>query len=185
VGLLPGERVVHLFTSRAGLVAEGAPPETGRLLVSTNRRILSLSAEPRPSQVVVVPVEEVKGVVVKTAGQTGSAFWLQGLMLALAGVVLYLLAAYWLTGKLDGPSVPVINVDLGPLVLLLAIAGGVWYIGKHYFSREESSVTFQGSSWSFNFPYRGAKAEAEIYQVVNGLLASRRSGGPEWFPWDE
>lgn len=185
--MLPGERVLHLFTPRSGLVGEDAPPAEGRLLVATNQRLLSFSQEPSPSQVVLVPVEEVKGVVVKTSAGGGCGLWVQGLFLVLAGVVLYLIAGYWLEGKgrFVGHEVPFINVDLGPLVLLLAIAAGVWFMGRRYFTREESTVTFQGSSWSFAFAYRGRKPEEEIYQVVNGLFASRRSrSAPEVF-WDE
>jgi hypothetical protein len=187
VALLPGERVVHLFTPRDGLVEGDAPPEAGRLLVATNQRLISFSSEAAPAQVVLVPVEEVKGVVVKTVPRGGSSLWMQGLLLALAGVVLYLVAGYWLEGRerFTGPEVPFINVDLGPLILLLAIAGAVWYMGRRYFTREESSVTFQGSSWSFAFAYRGRKPEEEIYQVVNGLFASRRSRDSSGFPWDE
>jgi hypothetical protein len=185
--LLPGEQVVHLFTPQRGLVGEDAPPEAGRLLVATNQRLLSFSPAPGPSQVVLVPVEEVKGVVVKTGGHGGSGRWMQGMFLALAGVAIYLVASYWLEGKgrFAGPEVPVINVDLGPLILLLAIAGTVWFMGRRYFTREESSVTFQGTSWSFAFAFRGRKPEEEIYQVVNGLFASRRPRAPDWFPWDE
>ena len=185
ISLLPGEQVVHLFTPREGLVDDGGPPETGRLLVATNQRILSFSTDPNPTQVVLVPVEEVKGVVVKTAGRTGSGLWLQGLFLALAGVVIYLLVGYWLAGRFAGPEVPFINLDLGPLALLVIVAGGVWFIGHHYFTREDSSVTFQGSSWSFAFPYRGQKPEAEIYQVVNGLFFSRQSRNGHQVSWDE
>ncbi len=164
------------------------PPAAGRLLVATNQRLLSFPQEPIPSQVVLVPVEEVKGVVVKTSGGGGGpGMWAQGLLLVLAGVVLYLVAGYWLEGKgrFVGPEVPFINVDLGPLMLLLAIAAGVWFMGRRYFTREESTVIFQGGSWSFAFAYRGRKPEEEIYQVVNGLFASRRSRASDWFPWDE
>jgi hypothetical protein len=185
VTLLPGEQVVHFFTPRQGLVDDGGPPETGRLLVATNQRILSFSPDPNPTQVVLVPVEEVKGVVVKTAGRTGWSFWLQGLFLVLAGVLIYGVVAYWLDGRFGGPEVPFINVGLGPLVTLVAIAGGVWFIGRHYFTQEDSSVTFQGSSWSFAFPYRGQKPEAEIYQVVNGLFFSRQSRNGHQVFWDE
>ena len=62
------------------------------------------------------------------------------------------------------------------------------FIGEtrpYYFAREASTVTFQGSNWAFTFSYRGEKAEAEIYQVVNTLFSAQRSRNGSAFLWEE
>ena len=52
---------------------------------------------------------------------------------------------------------------------------GAFFIGKHYFTKEEGTVTFQGGNWTFSFPYKGDDAIIEIYQVVNSVFADRRA----------
>jgi len=106
-------------------------------------------------------------------------------VLAVVGLFLYVVIAYWVTGRFDGPSIPLIGMDLGPLIVMLAVVWGVFLVGRYYFARESSVVTFQGSNWAFNFSYRGDKAEAEIYQVVNTLFTARRSRNGYAFLWEE
>jgi hypothetical protein len=172
VALLPREKVIHVFSPQDGLIDE--PTGTGRLLITTNLRILSFSQGQDNSETLLVPVEELKGVVVKN-GRRNTASLFQGLLMMAGGVIIYLAISYWLTGRFDGPEVPLINLDVGPLIVLLALLGIGWLIGKHYFTREGGSVTFQGSNWTFTFPFMGEKAGAEVYQVVNAVFATRNS----------
>jgi hypothetical protein len=172
VALLPGEKITRVFSPQAGLVRE--LPVNGRLLITTNQRILSFSQEQSRQETVLVPVEELKGVVVKSNTRRPTTL-LRWILLSAAGTFLYGVIAYWITGRFNGPSIPLIQMDLGPLLLLLAGIWGVFFFGRYYFVREASAVTFQGSSWAFTFSYRGDKAEAEIYQVVNTLFIARRS----------
>jgi hypothetical protein len=182
VALLPGEKVTHVFSPQAGLVRE--LPVNGRLLITTNQRIITFSQEQSRQETVLVPVEELKGVVVKSNTRRSTSV-LRWALLAVAGLVLYVVIAYWVTGRFNGPSIPLIRMDLGPLLTLLAVIWGVFLVGRYYFAREASTVTFQGSNWAFNFSYRGDKAEAEIYQVVNTLFTARRSRNGFGMLWEE
>ena len=183
VTLLTGEKVTHAFSPDDGLVAEAG--EEGQLLIATNQRIISFSQDHGHNETVLVPVEERKGVTLRTNARS-SVNLFQGLMLAVGGIFAYLVIGYWLSGKLKGPNVPVISIDLGPLVALVAIVWGVALIARYYFSKEDNLVTFRGSNWAFTFPYRGEKAEKEVYQVVNTLFTHRRSrDGHPTFLWDE
>ena len=151
-----------------------APPLTGQVLITTNQRLLAFRRNDGRSETFLAPVEEIKGVAVKSHSRNAASI-LQGVVLAAVGMVLYLVVAYWLTGRFDGPSVPVINIDVGPLLVLLVALGAVILMGRHYFSKEDGSVVFQGHNWSFEFPYKGDRAGQGIYQVVNSLFSARLS----------
>jgi hypothetical protein len=174
------EKVIHVFSPQDGLIDE--PVGTGRLLIVTNLRILTFSQGQDNNETLIVPVEELKGVVVKN-GTRNAASLFQGLLMMAGGVIIYLVVSYWLTGQFDGPTVPLINLDVGPLIVLLALLGVGWLIGKHYFVREGGAVTFQGSNWTFTFPFVGEKAEQEVYQVVNTVFATRNSRN-DYYPPD-
>lgn len=171
VALLSGEKVTHAFSPSLGLTKE--PPVGGRLLITTNQRILAFSQEDGKDETYLVPVEELKGVVVKS-GARGSSSLLQGLVLVVGGLAIYLIVAYWLTGRFDGPTVPIIKMDFGAIMVLLAILAGLLLIGKYYFDKEGGSVTFQGSNWVFTFPYSGGQTKEQVYQVVNTVFLARR-----------
>lgn len=181
VALLSQEKVVHAFSPHNGLIGE--PTGTGQLLITTNLRILSFSQGEDNNEILLVPIDELKGVVVKN-GRRNTASLFQGLLMMVGGVIIYLVVSYWLTGRFDGPTVPFINLDVGPLIVLLALLGVAWVIGKHYFMREAGSVTFQGSNWTFTFPFTGEKAGADIYQVVNTVFTTRNSRNG-YYPPDE
>jgi hypothetical protein len=172
VALLSREKVTHVFSPQDGLITE--PTGTGRLLITTNLRILSFSQGQDNNETLLVPIEELKGVVVKN-GARNAASLLQGLLMMVGGVIIYLVISYWITGRFDGPTVPFINLDVGPLIVLLGLLGVGWVIGKHYFIRQGGSVTFQGSNWTFTLPFTGEKAGADIYRVVNTVFATRNS----------
>ncbi|MCH7606153.1 MAG: hypothetical protein IH962_03260 [Chloroflexi bacterium] len=172
VALLTGEKVTHVFSPTRGLTEE--PPVDGQLLITTNQRILAFSREDGRDETYLVPVEELKGVVIKR-GARGSASLFQGLLLVVGGLAIYLMVSYWLTGQFDCCTVPIINWDLGAIMVLLAVLSGILLIGKYYFVKEGGSVTFQGSNWVFTFPYRGELARGHVYQVVNTMFLARRS----------
>ena len=89
---------------------------------------------------------------------------------------IYLVLAYWLTGTFEGPNVPLINMDLGALVIMAAAVLGAVFIGRQYFTRQWGAVTFHGANWSFTFPFLGGNPGREIYQVVNSVFLNRRTG---------
>ncbi len=172
VALLPGERVTHVFSPSAGLSDE--PPVEGQLLITTDQRILAFSQEDGKAQTHIVPVEELAGVLVRS-GARGFGSLLQGLVVVVGGLVIYLVVAYWLTGHIDGPSVPFIGMDMGPLILLLAVIAGAVLVGRYYFVKDTGSVVFQGRNWLFAFPYHSDKSKLQVYQLVNTAFVARRS----------
>jgi hypothetical protein len=73
--------------------------------------------------------------------------------------------------------VPLINIDLAPLLVLLAVITGGWIAWQHYFASESGEIKFQGCDWSINFPYPGETAGAEVYRMINLVFSARNSPG--------
>jgi len=109
VPLLPQEWVNHSFTPTGGISLE--PSATGRLLVTTKQRIISFSQGQKGDETVLVPVEELNGVVVKPESRS-SATLFQGLTIFVAGALIYLIGGYWLADRLKGPNIPRTNLDI-------------------------------------------------------------------------
>ena len=172
VNLLPGETVTHTFCPKEGLIPH--PREEGRMLVLTNQRVIAFGQKDGMTQTVLMPVEEVKSVAVNTGRRSKSTLFQGGLMIV-AGGCFYLLLAYWLTGQVGGPSIPVIRMNLVSFLVFLAILSGVGMVAQTYFSRPDGEVTFQGDGVTFTFPIRGKTAEDQIYHVVNATFAARQS----------
>jgi hypothetical protein len=147
-------------------------PEAGPVLITTNRRVLAFTQREGRIETFVTVLDEVKGVAVKSGSRRGGSL-MQGLFLAAGGIFFYAALAYWLTGRLGGPSVPILSMDLGPFILLIAVLLGAVFAGRYYYGKGDGSVTFQGSSWTFVFSYSGDLAVAEIYRVINTLFAAR------------
>ena len=182
VALLSGERIIRVFCPDRGLTEE--PPVRGKVLITTNQRILAFSREDDRNETYLVPIEELKGVAVKTGDRSyGSLF--QGLLLIIGGIFLYLVVAYWWTGQFTVRDVPVLGIDAGPLVILIVVVIGLVLIGRYYFAREDGSVIFQGSSWVFAFPYSSDRARQDIYQVVNSVFAARQARNGYSVPAEE
>tara|TARA_B100000315_G_scaffold222774_1_gene227063 strand:- start:1065 stop:1664 length:600 start_codon:yes stop_codon:yes gene_type:complete len=172
VALLPGELVTHVFSPDLGLSDE--PPEAGPVLITTNRRILAFTERDGHIETFLTYVEELRGAAVKAGSRRGGSV-LQGLLLAAGGIFLYVTFAYWLTGRVGGPSIPILNMDVGPFILLTVAVLSAAFAGRYYWGKGEGSVTFRGSNWTFVFPYRGERAGEEIYRVVNTLFSARDS----------
>ena len=182
VTLLPGEKLNHVFTPELGLAE--TPPSTGQVLITTNQRVLAFCRNNGRNETFLAPVDELSGVSVKSRSRNATSI-LQGTVLAAGGILLYLVAGYWLTGRFDAPNVPLINIDVGPLLVLLVALVAVYLIGRHYMSKEDGAVIFQSNNWSFEFPYRGDRASLEIYQVVNSLFAARLSSDGHSDLWED
>ena len=170
VPLLPQERVNHSFTPADGISQE--PSSSGRLLITTTHRLISFSQGQGGDETVLVPVDELNGVVIKSESRSSGSL-LQGLALLAAGALIYLISGYWLADRLNGPNIPIINLDVWALIILAALIWGGWLIGRHYFAKELGQVTFQGGNWAFSFPYTGDKPTSEVQQVVQTAFTSR------------
>lgn len=172
VALLAGERVSHVFCPESGLMGE--PPAAGQLLVTTNQRIIAFSIGEGNQETFMVPIEELTGVSVKAGSRTSSAL-IQGILLIAGALFIYLVVAYWLTDRFPSPEIPLIHMDAGAFMVFVIALMGAFFIGRHYFGKEEGSVTFQRGNWAFSFPYIGEAPGYEIYQVINTVFADRRS----------
>jgi len=171
VSLLPGESVSHTFSHERGLVPQ--PEDQGRMLVLTNQRVIAFGQKDGNREVVVMPLNEVKAVAVNSARRSKGSL-IQGGLMVVAGVFLYVLLAYWLTGRIDGPTVPVIRMDLSAFLVFLAILSGVGIMAQFYFGKPDGEVTFQGDGVRVTFPFKGATAEEQIFEVVNSTFAARQ-----------
>ena len=172
VALLAGERVNHLFCPVQGLTPE--PPGSGQVLVATNQRIFAFSLDEEKGDAFIVPLEDLQAVSLKAGARSSGALF-QGVLLIVGAIFIYLVLAYWLTGRFQGPHVPVINMDAGALVVLAAAVLGSVYVGRHYFAQQAGMATFQGANWTFSFPYVGELPGRQIYQVVNSVFADRKT----------
>ena len=103
----------------------------------------------------------------------------------LGAILVYLAIAYWITGRVEGPSIPVINMDVVPFLILVIVVIGVGMVAWHYFASEDGSVTFQGSNWNFDFPYSGKQAGRDLQQVVNSVFAVRFCQNGHAFLWED
>ena len=182
VALLPGETISCVFSPEQGLISE--PLASGRMLVATNQRLVAFCRNDGRDETFLTMVEEIQSASVKPAPRRWASVF-QGALLAVAGILVYLVLAYWLTGLLDGPSVPLINIDMGPLALLLALLGAALLLSRHYLVNEDGSALFRGSDWRLEFPYRSGRASREIYQVVNSLFVARQSTNGRLALWDD
>jgi hypothetical protein len=172
ISLLSGEDISHTFSPDDGLILQ--PVAEGQMLVLTNLRVMTFGQKEGVQETVLVPLEEVKAVSV-TAGQRSKGTLFQGGMMIVAAVFFYVLLAYWLTGRIDGPTVPVIRMDLVAFVVFLAILTGVTMLAQMYFAKPDGEVTFQGDGVKFTFPFRGETSEEEMYTLVNAAFAARQT----------
>lgn len=178
VSLLPEESISYIFTSEKGLITE--PSSEGRMLVLTNQRIITFGQKDGVRETVLVPLEGVKAVSVKV-GKRSRGTLFQGGMMIVAAVFFYVLLAYWLTGRIDGPTVPIIRMDLVAFSVFLAILIGVALLAQIYFAKPDGEVIFQGEGIKLTFPFRGKVAEGEMNVLINAAFVARHAvtGGNE------
>ena len=172
VSMLSGESISYIFSSEEGLITE--PQPEGRILVLTNQRIMTFGKNNGVRETVLVPLEQVKAVSVN-AGQRSKGTMFQGGTMIVAAVFFYVLLAYWLTGRIDGPTVPIIRMDMVAFVVFLVILTGVALLAQIYFAKPDGEVTFQGDGVKFTFPFRREAAEDEMYILVNAAFAARQT----------
>ena len=105
VALLPGETIDHVFSPELGLTQDLTAG--GQLLVATNQRVVGFCRNEGRDETFLFPVAELQGVAVKGRSRNIASI-VQGILLVAGGIFLYAAVAYWLTGRFDGPSVPLI-----------------------------------------------------------------------------
>lgn len=182
ISLLPGETVSHVFCPEQGLTQEA--PGNGQVLVATNRRIVAFRRNDGRNETFLAPLEDLRVVALQSHSRSLLSV-LQGFFLLIVGVFLYLAVAYWITGRIGGPGVPGINMDLVPLLMLILGVMVVAVLGRRYLVKEEGSVAFRGGDWRFEFPYRGERAGQDLYRMLNSVLAARLSSNGRSHLWED
>jgi hypothetical protein len=154
IPLLEGERVEEQYVPSQGLVSD--TPVRGELLALTNKRVVSFVTREGRRETFLAPLEELRGVSLKTAGR-GAKDLAQGLGLVLLGILCYFIVGYILEGVL-------IAAIAGAIIIL----GGALFLAKYLIGQEdEGTITFQGSNWELSFPYKHSNTNADVYKLIN------------------
>lgn len=152
--LLDGERIEEQFVPESGTVHD--TPLKGSLLVLTNRRVISFVDSDGRQEAFLAPLEELKGVSVK-ADTRGFKDISLGLVLIVIGILSYLIIGY-----IQGGPAP-FAIGIGLAIVLV----GIVLIARYFIWEEGGSLTFQGGTWEWSFPYRSSMASVDVYYLVN------------------
>ena len=181
VALARDEAVSLVFLPDKGLVDE--VPRSGQALILTNHRIIAFRGVEGFRDTHIALASEISQCSVRT-GQRNWGAILQGLMIMVGGGFLYLIVGYWLAGQVSGPNVPVLNIDVAPLIALLIILAGLFILASNYFTRPAGALIFRGTGVEIAFPFRSSLALGEVYDFVDRAHSARwrtdatgRSGG--------
>lgn len=169
IPLAPGEVVQQIFSAESGMVE--AAPERGAALALTNRRIIALGQSSAGRDLSIMPLSAVRQASVRLGGRSGSVIF-QGAALAVVGLLLYAIVAYWLAGRVDGPSIPVLNMDLAPFLALVVTLIGLAIAANAYLAKPEGVITIQGPGVQIAFPVRGAEAERQSPLLLNAIYVA-------------
>ena len=172
VSFRPEEEITHVFTPTDGLTE--MVPASGPVLLLTQERLVAFCHADARRETYLVPVGEVKHVVVKS-GSRSTTNVAQGVLMVIAGIFIYLALGYWLTGQLGGPTIPVLHMDISSLIALVLVVSGVGMLAQVYFARLDGAITFQGEGLQFSFPFRGSSAQRHAFDLVNMAFEARRS----------
>ena len=165
VPLLQDEAISCMVSATTGIIRE--PEPTGQLLVTTNQRILLFAHGARGRDTILLPIKQLTGHTLKDKDSSHLSL-LQGFLVLAAGVLFYLFSGYWLSDHLEGPNIPLINMDLWAVILLASLITGGWLIWRYYFSKNGFQITFKGSCWSYDFEYLGPGSDLE--QIIETAL---------------
>lgn len=175
VELLPGERVAAFLDAELGLTHEPTP--TGRLLVSTNRRIIAVTEEGPTRVVQMFAADTVTAVSVRNDARR-SLSWKQWGILLLGGVVAYLILAYWLVDRLPDVVIPVINLHAMAAVLMILIVVLGWIIWRSLTDSGGNMVRIDGCNWNVQVPCTAANADLMTFAGVLLRWRSRSGADP-------
>ena len=176
LALSRGEEVAKVLLSDEGL--SDTLPSSGEALILTNRRLIAFRGVEGFRDTHMARTSDITQFSVRTGQRNWTAI-LQGLLMMIGGAFLYLVAGYWLAGQISGPNVPVLNIDVAPLIALLIILAGLLMLLQNYFTRPAGAVIFRGAGIEIAFPFRSALDINQIYQFVELVeTTSRGSDAP-------
>ena len=173
VALAPDEEISMVFLPDEGVV--DSVPRFGQALVLTSHRLIAFRGVEGFRDTHMAMASEISQCSVRT-GQRNWGAILQGLMIMVGGAFLYLIVGYWLAGQIGGPNVPVLNIDVAPLIALLIILAGLFVLASHYFMRPAGALIFHGDGVEITFPFRSSLGPAEVYDFVNTAHSMRWRG---------
>lgn len=164
ISLLADERVVEMLSERDGLVSD--PQHKGPLLALTDRRLLLFAERDGQKETTIVPLEQIRGVTVRTSGRSMKPL-IQGLALMVAALVAYLLIG---TFVVKGVLIPaIVGTTIGTI--------GIYMMLRYIFWEDEASLTFRADGWSFSFPQRGSQ-HADTLALVHRLFELKATAPP-------
>ena len=173
VPLDEAEQVERIFLPEEGMVA--SLPRSGQALILTNRRLIAFRGVEGYRDTHMADAFDITQCSVRN-GQRNWGAVIQGLMIIAGGAFLYLIVGYWLAGQVSGPSVPVLNIDVAPLIALLIILAGMIILVQNYFTRPAGAMIFHGEGIEIAFPFRSSLELEQVYEFVDSAQATRRAG---------
>ena len=176
VELLPGEHVAAFLDAEHGLSSEPTP--TGRLLVATNRRIVSVTEEGHTRVVQMFAADTVTAVSVRNDARRGLS-WKQWATLLAGGVTAYFLLAYWLVDRLPDVVIPVVNLHAMAAVLMVLIVLLGWIIWRSLTDSGGSMLRIDGHNWNVEMPCTAGNADLIAFAGVVLQLRSAADPGLE------
>lgn len=172
VHLLDDERVVGLLDGSSGLVE--VPTRHGPLLALTDKRVISLIEAEDRRETHVASIEKVQGVSIR-AHQRPQKPLVQGTVLILAGILVYLLVGTFSTGIPVNAGIT-IGALLGGAVALL----GLLYIARYLLWEKGGELIFQTGGLELTFLYNSPEAALAVQQLLLRLfqLQTGQEAGP-------
>ena len=177
VPLVKGEEIARVFLPEGGLVA--SVPRSGQALILTNRRLIAFRGVEGFRDTHMADAADISQCSVRTGQRNWGAVF-QGLMIIVGGALLYLVVGYWLAGQVSGPNVPVLNIDVAPLIALLIILAGLFILVQNYFTRPAGAMIFHGEGTEIAFPFRSSLNLEQVYDFVESAQTARRRKAAQW-----
>ena len=171
VELLPGEMVGAILHTEQGLIAE--PATAGRLLVATNRRVISVFEDRRARATMMFPAASVRGVSVRNDARRGLS-WRQWASLLIGGVAIYLVLAYWLVDRLPEVIIPVINLHAVAAIIVVLIVLVGWLFWRSLTHSGGNLIQIAGVNWTIDAPC--AESNDDLMAFANVVLLLQAGG---------
>ena len=171
VPLARDEEIVQVFLPDEGLAS--AVPQSGQAMILTSQRLIAFRGVEGFRDTHYALTSEISQCSVRT-GQRNWAAILQGIVIMAGGGFLYLVVGYWLAGRISGPNIPLLNMDVAPFITLLIILVGLVILLQNYFTWPAGAVIFHGVGVEIAFPFRSSLDLDQVYEFVEKTHTARR-----------
>ena len=156
--LLEGETVVGLLDGSKGLVE--VPTRRGALFALTERRVLTLLDDEDRQETHMASIDKIQGVSMRSNRRSLKPL-LQGVLLILAGIIVYLVVGTFSTGIPVNAGIT-ISALLGGAVALL----GLLFVLRYLFWERGGEIVFQTGGLELVFPYRSQKTIVPVHELL-------------------